>query len=162
MTTHTFFDTEAIDDERDKDCQQDYDNSLQGYYSDQDPNDPPPLTHKNKKPKKQKYRLAAKRFFLTYPKCDTPKEQVMANLHTRFEKTLRCAMVAHELHADGSNHIHVAFELSVRREFTKPSCFDDLAGQHGSYEAIRDWRAAVQYLSKVGLALGFNLSINDF
>lgn len=64
-------------------------------------------------PKEGKFRLNAKRLFLTYPKCPIAKENAMEQLKTKF-KTISKILVAHELHKDGTDHLHVYISLTKK------------------------------------------------
>jgi len=122
-------------------------------------------------------------WFLTYPQCTVPMQDAMDFFKT-FDP-MEC-IVAHELHKDGSDHLHVWFkykegqgitcaEVNPPRESGKVSQFDlpgwkfVLADQsvmdpkkpfHGNYQAARSWNAVKKYVTKGGTYLSFQISID--
>ncbi|PVU85151.1 hypothetical protein BB560_007131, partial [Smittium megazygosporum] len=77
-------------------------------------------------------RFSALQFFLTYPKMDNTKDKVVKALIAKNIPILKY-VVAKELHADKSSHIHVYIKFKDKINTTNPNVFDIL-GQHGHYE----------------------------
>jgi len=95
------------------------------------------------------FRLSAKAFFNTYPKCSIPKEIVYAQYQDL--GTLEYIIIANELHADGTPHIHVCAIFDRKKNFIAPTCFDlmlDGVTYHGNYTTARKREAAIQYCKK--------------
>lgn len=86
----------------------------------------------------------AKGWFLTYPKCDLTKEQLLEEL----QKTGKVSewVVAQEKHKDGEPHLHafIKYEKKVYFGATKW----DVLGFHGNYQVAKSWKAVRAYCEK--------------
>lgn len=92
-----------------------------------------------------RFRIRTSQLFLTYPKCDVTKEEAYQFLDALFRP--KRLLVAHELHQDGSNHLHAYVHLENQREFI--SCnFADINQYHGSYESCRSPKKVIKYCTK--------------
>lgn len=91
---------------------------------------------KEKQEKPSRFRLQGKKFFLTYPQCDTTKEQAMDNVKEYFKDDKGIYVVAHEKHEDGGNHLHIYVEITNKHTITNPNAFDVLGCKHGNYKTI--------------------------
>lgn len=100
--------------------------------------------------KRRKFRLSSKRLLLTYPQCTTDKHVVLGNIRNTFQEILEFAVVAREQHESGDPHLHCLVQLSRRTNYKDPHCLDHIARQHGSYEAVKNFRAALEYVIKDG------------
>lgn len=113
----------------------------------------PPKRHtqieKAIKKKKNKFRLSAKGFFLTFPQCDLDKEIVRQRLIQRFEEpAIHWCLIGQEHHQDGNLHLHIALMFKDKRNFTSPNCFDFLTEQHGNYATMKYPLKAIAYCRK--------------
>jgi len=95
-----------------------------------------------------KFRLNCRQLFLTYPKMENSKEEVLEALRAK-KLDIRDYIVSRELHEDGTPHIHVYLCLNSVINYKDPKCLDIL-GQHGSYESTRSRKATLKYLAKGG------------
>lgn len=96
-----------------------------------------------------KFRLNAKTFFLTYPKCPIPKEIVKAQIEDL--KSPIEGIYAEELHEDGTPHIHVYIKFETKKNFTSPNCFDltyEGKQYHGNYQTCKNPDATKNYVKK--------------
>ncbi len=91
------------------------------------------------------FRMHAKKFFLTFPKCKTSREDAMACI---LAMKPRMAIVAQELHKDGDTHLHVFVEFEKKKDIRRPDAFDIVAGQHGNYQTARNRRHVIRYVTK--------------
>jgi len=107
---------------------------------------------------KKGYRLNCKQLFLTYPKMDKSKEEVLSSLREK-RLPIQDYIIARELHADGTPHIHVYLQLTSRINYKDPHALDIL-GQHGSYESVRNRKATWKYITK-GADFITNLNVVD-
>jgi len=112
---------------------------------------------KSNTPTSGTFRLQAKRLFLTYPKCETPKEEVALNIKAYFQENLQWFIVARELHEDGTPHIHAAIEVKVPIHTRKAEALDILVatsknpkGQHGNYQSMKDQYGTIKYVTEDG------------
>lgn len=117
---------------------------------------------KNKEENKEKgFRFCAARVFLTYPKCNLEKEELVEFLRTKC-KAERW-IVAREKHLDGSLHLH-AFAFLEKELDTRDVRFFDLKDHHPNIkngEMKRDWKKAVYYCMKAGDYVEHNLELLD-
>ncbi|OMJ21113.1 Replication-associated protein [Smittium culicis] len=95
--------------------------------------------------KKKAYRLASMSFFLTYPKCALSKETVLAELKKICD--IETYIVARELHADGTPHIHAYLKVKKTINSKNPRYFD-IMGYHGNYESCRYPKNVMKYVMK--------------
>ncbi len=89
-------------------------------------------------PKKQKFRLQAKRLFLTYPQC--PVDATLAMILIRELEEPKIMIVASEAHKDGTPHLHVYIEYERKKDITSPTYYDLQMLEktyHGNYQAAR-------------------------
>lgn len=95
------------------------------------------------------FRLRSTYLFLTYPRVlDVTIDDFTAELLSVIRKLhWSCFRVAHELHADGTPHFHVALALSSRCDIKNENRLNVL-GHHGKYEGCRSFGACVNYLDK--------------
>lgn len=88
------------------------------------------------------------RFYLTFPRCQTSKEVVVARAQEKWGGNLKWIVVCKELHQDGFPHLHVALCFSAKKNFVSPRWADFLADQHGDYEVMQNLRDCLKYVTK--------------
>lgn len=91
------------------------------------------------------YQINSKKLFLTYPQCNLSKEYVADELIKRFSLTRY--IVAHELHANGDDHLHAYLELSEPLRTRDPR-FADIDQFHGNYQGCRSSKCVIKYCTK--------------
>lgn len=97
-------------------------------------------------PAPKAYRLQGKKIFATFPKSDTTPELAMERI--KAWKPIDKALVARELHADGSFHLHCLIWLKKRIDVKSPKALDFIAGTHGNYQIMKDPPKCVMYCIK--------------
>ncbi len=113
----------------------------------------------------KKFRIYAKKLFLTYPQCGEAKEAVLTRISTVFKDALECTIVAREMHQTDEPHLHVLIAFKERRDFKGLSGMkqlDKLAGKHGNYQAVRNWSACVVYVAKENDFISEGIDIPKF
>lgn len=93
-----------------------------------------------------KFRFQAKNVFLTYPKCAEPKEDLLAHLQT-LGPELGYGVVSHELHADGSDHLH-ALACFKTKYSTRDKRSFDWRGHHPNIQPARVVLDVANYVRK--------------
>lgn len=96
-----------------------------------------------------RFRLSAKSFLLTWPRCDASKELCLDTL--RNIAAVAKYVICREQHADGTNHLHAAVMFSRKLDVRNPAYFDITDGMvvyHGNYQSARRWVAAINYVKK--------------
>lgn len=102
------------------------------------------------------FRLKGKNLFLTFPQCDCSKEDCMKAVK-QLDDLEQC-IVAHELHKDGSNHLHCFIKLSKMNCKRGYQWLDDLTGGcHGNYQLCRRPIDVVRYVTKGGDYISFGI-----
>ena len=98
---------------------------------------------------KSEFRINARNLFLTYPKCDLEPEEALSLL--RPELDFEDYVIAQEMHADGTPHLHVWLQARGKKKFNirEPTKLD-LLHPHGNYQAARSVSAIVKYVTKDG------------
>lgn len=99
-------------------------------------------------PKKKKFRMEAKNYFLTFPQCAETRETAMSNIKDVLGSKLKAAVVAQEHHADGSLHLHCLIFLHEKLRTSNPNYFDFVVLKHGNYAPIKRVSAALKYVQK--------------
>ena len=117
--------------------------------------EPPPKKQKKKevpvpKPKQKSYRFNAVTLFATFPQCPMPKEQALQNLLDKWLADIAFAIVAHENHENGDDHLHVLVKFKSKRDFYAQDFADFIAGQHGNYQPARNLKHVITYVTKDG------------
>lgn len=96
------------------------------------------------------FEINSSQLFLTYPQCNLSKEDaldILQSLVTNIDKYC----VAHELHANGDDHIHVYLKLSDAVRFRRPDCLDLVTVDkvyHGNYQGCRSAKNVLKYCTK--------------
>lgn len=100
-------------------------------------------------PKKStpKFKVVGRHFFLTYPQCPVPKEDLLAHLQSIV--AVQDYAIGQEKHADGNLHLHAYIKLSKRTSFSKQDKFDYLT-HHPNIQVVRNVAAVRQYVQKDG------------
>lgn len=93
------------------------------------------------------FRLESKNLFLTYPKCDLSKEDIINELRRKLGENLKNYVVAEENHESGEPHRHVYLNLSNQIR-TRDSRYFDIRGYHGNYQGCRGVSAVIRYCTK--------------
>lgn len=96
------------------------------------------------------FRIVAKRFFLTYPRCDAGEAELTEFLNGLDGNPVWYA--ASEQHGDGGQHWHVLLQYQQRHHCGDERAYD-YRGFHPNIQAVRSFQAAWNYLSdpdKVG------------
>lgn len=88
------------------------------------------------------FRLNAKGFLLTYPKCDETKEDLLEFLASK--GVLTSYVVARELHQDQSYHLH-AYVLYEKKVDTRSSTFFDFNRHHPNVKTAQSAQAKSNY-----------------
>ncbi|QGF19352.1 replication associated protein [Antarctic virus CAA_003_44] len=100
----------------------------------------------------EKFRLNAKKLFLTWPKAgeEVTRDQMAIGLFDHFKENLEGHVIAQELHKDGTIHYHVCVWLKRKCDVKNCHTLDGIhpEGKHGSYESMRSDRGAVGYTGK--------------
>lgn len=89
--------------------------------------------------------MTAKGWFLTYPQCDAAKEDLLEFLKTKAvaEKIIVC----HELHKDGSHHLHAFIKYDRRIHVSRQDYFN-FQGFHPNMQVAKSFFAVSKYVKK--------------
>lgn len=87
-----------------------------------------------------------KRFFLTYPQCDSLAHELVAFLSSK--GNVKDYVVARELHQDGSPHLHACVEFATLQRHDVQ--WLDFNGHHPNKQDPRNWNACKTYCKKDG------------
>lgn len=113
--------------------------------------DPVPGDNDGERPRGRSFRMRAKKFFLTYPRCDVDPDHVLSKIKERFgEDSIKWAVVGREHHADGGFHLHCAMWLLTTVDTRDAHYWDFLTGQHGNYRVMKKPVECVEYCTKEG------------
>ena len=111
------------------------------------------------KEKKKRFRMRCKNFFLTFPQCPTTKEVALERIKAKFPNVK--ALVCHELHQTGDDHLHVLLMLDDYLSVSRNDFFDFIGGKHGKYESARNVRKSVEYITKKGDYISEGINVDD-
>lgn len=111
------------------------------------------------------------RLLLTYPQCQTTKEQVVQNLTVALPDRVRFYVVAEETHESGDPHLHVLLGLKGRMLLssqTNHNLLDKLVtsdhhpeGKHGNYQTVRSLKKVMEYVTKEGRYLASGIDVTE-
>lgn len=98
-----------------------------------------------------------------WPQCDTPMEVVMVAIKKHFRLNLESCCVSREKHKDGNWHLHAVIKVHQRIDETTEK-WDDFVksdvcpkGKGGHYHGHRSFKRAIEYCTKHGLYITFNV-----
>lgn len=91
----------------------------------------------------------AKRYFLTYSRCETSKEELLNHLQSLLNEPGLLYIISREAHADGGAHLHAYLEFPRAKRVRDPRYFD-VGDYHPSIETVRDRKACQTYVIKDG------------
>lgn len=103
---------------------------------------------------KTKFRLSGRNLFLTYPKCDIPKDvawEMLQELLVRGRGPYHYLHLAQEKHKDGDFHFHVLVCYENKVDVRVPTHFDlHYLGitYHGNYQVAKDAQDVLDYIMK--------------
>ena len=96
------------------------------------------------------FRINARNFFLTYPRCNIEREEVLAQLKRVFVPATSIH-VARELHEDGTPHIHALVSCDRKYDVRSRDRLHLKMGDviyEGDYQAAKNVNAVRQYIAK--------------
>ena len=97
------------------------------------------------------FRIQARHFFLTYPRCTVTKEQALQQLKTAFP-VARSIKVAQEHHEDGTPHLHAVVTCSRKYDCRARDRLhlkgEDGTVFQGDYQAVKNINAVNNYIAK--------------
>ena len=111
------------------------------------------------KEKKKRFRMQCKNFFLTFPQCPTTKEVALERIKAKFPNVK--ALVCHELHQTGDDHLHVLLLFEDKKQVTRNDFFDFIGGKHGKYEPARNVKKSVEYITKKGECISEGIDVES-
>ncbi len=95
---------------------------------------------------RQKYRSTTRKWFLTYPRCDLSKEELLAHLQSLGKLDEFC--ICRETHEDGGLHLH-AYVWFDKPGLPNKDCVKfDFNGHHGDYQSVRSRSRVLKYVQK--------------
>lgn len=94
------------------------------------------------------FKLDAKAFFLTYPKCDLSRDDVLDALRKKLvSNTIDNYCIAIEQHEDGTPHLHCLIVLDKKKSVRSANYFD-IEPFHGNYQSARNRVKIFDYITK--------------
>lgn len=100
-----------------------------------------------RKKKKKSARLNANSYFLTWPRNNADKTDVMNKILEYWQNKISWAVVCHEHHNDGGNHLHAIIHFVIKKDTTH-SKLKKITGKHGDYQGARQPLAVLKYIIK--------------
>lgn len=94
---------------------------------------------------KSRFRIHARQFFLTWPKCTLSKEEALAIMLEIIP--VEQYVITRELHKDGTPHLHAYIKCSKVVDIRNPHRLD-LKEFHGHYQTCRNTSAVIKYCTK--------------
>lgn len=116
--------------------------------------------------KKKAFRINAKRFFLTYPRCNIEPTVLLSEL--RKKGKIVQYVIGKEKHAEedpllGDYHLHACIAYAKKLNIKDDKSFD-IMGFHPHVESVKNWHQCAAYCSKDGdyiEAMEFDYSTPD-
>ncbi|ALV85583.1 replication-associated protein [Pavonia mosaic virus] len=107
-------------------------------------------------PPPKRFKVNAKNYFLTYPRCSISKEEALSQLLALETPTnKKYIRVCRELHEDGAPHLHALLQFEGKFQCTNCRFFDLRHPQHsnvchGEYKSCKSSSDAKSYIEKGG------------
>lgn len=92
------------------------------------------------------FRVNAKNFSLTYPRCNEEKEDLLQHLQSLLPDYV---CVSKETHSDGGYHLHAAVTFGKRKNI-KAANFFDFREHHPNIQAAKNATKWIEYVKKDG------------
>lgn len=92
-----------------------------------------------------KFRLCAKKVFLTYAQCPLSREDILTGLQLTGE--ISSYIIAQELHQDGHPHIHAMIEYKTKLNIRNARHFD-IQSHHPKVEPVKKPKECYDYCKK--------------
>lgn len=114
----------------------------------------PPLVNENTKGNiKEKFRLAAKKLFLTFPNIiddssESPPFDLIFEKIKNNSPELAGVIIAKELHQNEVPHYHIFIEYCKKFDTTNPHHFDFIFNKHGNYTSVKNLKQTIKYITK--------------
>jgi len=102
---------------------------------------------------RKRYQVQSKNFLLTFPQNRAEPEIMWERIKFKWEDA-DYAIICHEKHQDGSDHMHMVLAFKKTMRFNEPSWADFITPEqkHGNYQAIKNGKAhlvrAIEYVKK--------------
>lgn len=108
-------------------------------------------------------RLRGKCFILTFPQCAVEKELALKRItENNWQKPIDFAIVSQEKHQSGDLHLHAVVKFQEAIDVRKSDYFDFISQKHGNYQASRSVTGSVQYVTKYGNYVTYNINVEEF
>lgn len=92
------------------------------------------------------FRCNARAFFLTYPRCHSPRQELLEFL-CGLEPSWVYVTVGEESHQDGCPHRHAVLVCNKKRDIRNPAYFD-YNGFHCNVQSCRNVHDVIAYVQK--------------
>lgn len=93
------------------------------------------------------FRINAKRFFLTYPKCTLSKEELRDELEKMH--SIDHYIISEEKHEDGTPHLHAYIQFTKKLNIKDANHFN-IKNFHPNTQAVKDKVSCIRYVKKDG------------
>ncbi len=93
-----------------------------------------------------RYRSTTRKWFLTYPRCNLPKEELLAHLQSLGKLDEFC--ICRETHGDGGLHLHAYVFYDKPGVPNADIIKFDFNGHHGNYQSVRNRTRVLEYVQK--------------
>lgn len=123
-------------------------NSTWNRFSDREKELSDPASFCGKEMREENFRLCSKKVFLTWPRHDYQKDDVLKNILQLWPDKVEACWISKEYHKDGTPHLHVIIFFKEKIDFKGFNQLDAITGKHGNYRAVRHARPAVFYCIK--------------
>lgn len=94
-----------------------------------------------------RFRVSALQFFVTYPQCDIPPDEIIEFFKKKRPYSHIC--VAQETHEDGNFHLHVYVKWQKKYDCSSAKAFD-YKGFHPNIQGVRSPEKVFNYVRKSG------------
>lgn len=102
-------------------------------------------------------RIQAKGWFLTYPKCEVSKEDLLEGIKGCLAVVIEEYVICQEKHKDGDSHLHAFVKYAKKVEWKADRW--DIGNHHGNYQVAKSWKAVIDYVKKDGDYIS-NIDVN--
>ena len=99
---------------------------------------------------KNKFRMHASKFFLTFSQVPNSKLVDFPEIKKRITEkdSIKNGIIAREKHKDGNTHFHIYLEYLSKKDIRNSNYFDFIFDHHGKYETCKSKVSTIKYITK--------------
>jgi len=107
------------------------------------------------------FRVQGKSIFLTFPQCNTTKEEAADRIRKSNKFDVAGFVVSQEKHEDGNDHLHVVIKFTKRINVRRPDFFNFIGGKQANVQRVKIFNACVAYVAKTDNYVAHEINVPE-